>query len=248
MSLQAATWVTFLGLRGTAGLSSLASWAFVVRVERPVLVATAARRTGFAFSPVAASEDVAVALVFEAGAGIMFSFSGSSNLTVFLTVVDFVVVPLRALVVFLAGSAAAFGDSSSGWTFFALAVLVALTGSDFAGSGATFLAGRPRVARAGAAVDFDSDAGCSSTATFFGRPRVGLVAFMAAGWGSVSSSSWSSSSWSMSSDLSFLFVEVVVVRVALALVAAVTIFVVLVEDVSAAFAAALALVIRFGGD
>ena len=236
----------------------------VLRAVRPMVVAPFL--TGFPRKPaVVVGVEVLVDVVLvdvplaEARAGTMFSFSGSSNLTVFLTAgfaKDLVVVVVvvdtagRPRVVFLTGSAALVVSSEV--VLLARTVLVALTDSSATGS-ATFL-GRPRVRTVGAGSGSD-------TSTFLGRPRPRVA------WGAAVDILSMASSSSSSSNGLFLFTAVLVVvaavavevdvdvdadvvvavRVVLALAAAVTIRVGLVVD-SELFAAARARVILLGGD
>jgi hypothetical protein len=194
--------------------------------------------------------------------GSTFSFSGSSNLTVFLTAglvsgLEVVVAMLdaragRPRVVFLTGAGAV---ASSVAVFLVVRVVLAgFTGSTATGSAAFLGLPRLRTAVAGAGSGTaGSDAG-SSTATFLGRPRprvvfdATVVIFLA---GCIS---WLSSS---SSDGLFLLTAVLVVvievvvevvlRAVLALAAAVTTRVGFAAG-SDVFAAARARVILFGGD
>jgi len=141
------------------------------------------------------------------------------------------------------------GSSDSSTTvFFVRVARVVLTGSMAGGATATFL-GLPRVLTGAGFSGSVSGWGWISSAVFLGRPLVALAAFTAAGGASLGAAAPNSSlsESSTSSDLVFRFAEVLAVpRVALALAAAVTTLVVLVAG--SVFAAARALVMRFGGD
>lgn len=176
-----------------------------------VLVARAAVgfRTGFARRPVVAGSTglVAAGLRLVPAEGARFSLSGSAKVTVFLTgldacaLVDVVVPAGRPRVGFLTGAAGVRSSSTSSSTacvFFAR-VRVALDGSSsFTASLAGFLAGLPRVARAGAGAG--AGAGSGST-IFLGRPgpRVALTAVLEAGCCRLAAVSTSLSSSSSSS-------------------------------------------------
>ena len=247
------SWVTFLGLSGIgfstfSPISAVVAAALVLRAVRGA-EAEAALRTGFPRKPFVdvGAEDVADAFLANAASGTMFSFSGSSNLTVFLTAGLAVVVRADFF------SAAVTGSTSCATAFLTRVVLGIFTHS-CAGASATFL-GLPRVRTAVAGAGSGAGSGTSSSAAaFFGRPRprVGFeaaaVVFLA---GCISRSSSS-----LSSDGLFLLsgrfvvvvvVVVVVVRTVLALAASVTTRVGL-RAGSDVFAAARARVILFGGD
>ena len=185
----------------------------------------------------------------------MFSLSGSSNLTVFFTAglvavpPTLEVAPERARVVF-GGSGADFSGSGA-TTFFGLP-RVALTGaaaSALDASVASFFAGRPRVGFAVAVVVVVEAAAAvcredwPEPASFRGRPLVVLRVAVTSPWANSSSSSESSALALRLAAVLF----VLAVGVDLALAAAVTILVVLTAG-SLALAAALARVLRFGGD
>jgi hypothetical protein len=193
--------------------------------------------------------------------GSTFSFSGSSNLTVFLTAglvsgLEVVVAMLdaragRPRAVFLTGAGAV---ASSVAVFLVVRVVLAgFTGSTAIGS-TVFLGlprGRAAVAGAGSGT-IGSDAG-SSTAAFLGRPRPRVVfdadatvVIFLAGCISWLSSSSSDGLFLLTAVLVVVVVEVVL-RAVLALAAAVTTRVGFAAG-SDVFAAARARVILFGGD
>ena len=232
-----ASWLIFRGLSGIGFSFSACGAAFAAdRVPRPARpAAETALRTGFPRSPVVAAGADALAggLAVAAVVGATFSFSGSSNLTVFLTagfardrVLGFVAAVGAAavvlvvaeaagrprVVVFLTGAGSGFSACSVA-VFLVRVALVGFTGRSTMGS-ATFL-GLPRVrtVAAGAASGSGSGSGSgsfSATATFFGRPRP-RVGFAAIAGIFAAGSSWSSSSPSSARVFRFVAVLVVVV-------------------------------------
>lgn len=248
--------------------------SFLVVVDLTVRPAATGFRTGFARMPavVVSAGFVAGVFALEPVSGRTFSLSGSANVTVFLTGLEAgafadVVEPTGLpRVGFLTGSCAR-SSASSSWSTFALLarVRVDFAGSSFMGSVTGFFGGRPRVARV--AVGADVGAGLESM-IFLGRPgpRVARAAVPEATGGSLAGTSASlSSSWSSGRVLRLVDVLAdgaatveeleagpAAARVAFVLVAAVAVFLAAEDAVPAvaveAFPAALARVIRLGGD
>ena len=255
---RAVTCAAFLGLSGIlSAVFALAFVALVPRVARAagavvvavVLGAAAAapRRTGRPRRPVAGFVSGSLPFVVP---GSMFSFSGSWNVTVFL-MAGLVVAAARVLVV-LEGSAAVLGSSFS-WVFLGRPRLgLGCSTACSAGSAVVFFALVALVAALVAVEPAEVAAlrraglgagSVGSSAAFLGRPRCRAV--FITGAEAISSSS-------VSSARVFLLAEVVlvvvVVAAAFALEAAVVVCAVDFPEVSLAFAAARARVIRLGGD